>query len=53
MTYEAVYSDHVKLTELHEEQSMLKARLEELYETRGILSEDSTLAGTFKNRNQT
>ena len=40
MTYEAVYSDHIKLTELHEEQSILKTRLEELYELWGVLSED-------------
>jgi ATP-binding cassette, subfamily F, member 3 len=41
MTYEAVYSDHVKLTQLHEEQSLLKSRLEELYELWGALSEES------------
>ena len=41
MTYEAVYSDHVKLTQLHEEQNLLKSRLEELYELWGTLSEDS------------
>ena len=40
MTFEAVFSDHIKLTQLHEEQSMLKIRLEELYELWGVLSEE-------------
>ncbi len=41
MNTDIIISDHVKLTELHTEQSKLEARLQELYETWEVLASEN------------